>query len=261
MRATGCARPSRGSAGQGPGQELPVRQHQHPRAEASAAGPGPAAAPQSGTGPWPPPACSRSPTPPPPPTGPAGTRRPGTGSTAGRRTHRSPGSSGTSVIDPSIETIRSPQQKTPGRAVRPHRARDLLEQASAHRVRPQLARPRGTARRCSAATTAVPARHLPQPPVPDGLASRSAPQLLVNTARRPASASPARTRSSAPGTATGPARNTPSAAPAAAAAAAPAPPSTSTASSTSSGGKALVSTPIEIRSGSHPSGDRPSEPS
>jgi hypothetical protein len=30
---------------------------------------------------------------------------------------------------------------------------------------------------------------------------------------------------------------------------------------TSSGGNALVSTPIEIRSGSHPSGDRPSAPS
>ena len=38
-------------------------------------------------------------------------------------------------------------------------------------------------------------------------------------------------------------------------------PVTSTTSSTSSGGNALVSTPIEIRSGSHPSGDRPSEPS
>ncbi len=38
-------------------------------------------------------------------------------------------------------------------------------------------------------------------------------------------------------------------------------PVTSMTSSTSSGGNALVRTPTEIRSGSQPSGDKPSEPS
>jgi hypothetical protein len=38
-------------------------------------------------------------------------------------------------------------------------------------------------------------------------------------------------------------------------------PAASTAASTAFGGKALVSTPVEIRFGSHPSRDRPSEPS
>ena len=38
-------------------------------------------------------------------------------------------------------------------------------------------------------------------------------------------------------------------------------PATSTAASTASGGKALVSTPAEIRFGSHPARDSPSEPS
>ncbi len=38
-------------------------------------------------------------------------------------------------------------------------------------------------------------------------------------------------------------------------------PATSTGASTASGGKALVSIPVEIRFGSHPSRENPSEPS
>ena len=101
-------------AGQGPGQELPVREHQHPRAEAVPAGPrasgcsadryGPIAAP------------SRLPV----PDSAAATHRacgnaPSRDWFEGRPKNASFSSlSGTSVTDPSIETTRSPQQNTPG---------------------------------------------------------------------------------------------------------------------------------------------------
>ena len=116
-----------------------------------------------------------------------------------------------------------PAAEHPRRAVRPRRPRHLLEQHP-HRVGAQLAAParqRGDVR-------LPPPPALPRhPPSRPGPAARPAgPRRAAgDTARRPAWPSPARTRSSGPGTATAPARSTPSAGPAAAGAAAPASPS------------------------------------
>ena len=166
--------------------------------------------------------------------------------------------SGTSVVDPSIDTTRSPQQKTPGAPsapVGPATCSNSIRTGSG----PSLPRPRDSEemfgcrhrRPCPAST---------QPPGSSTPASRSAPRRwwyrlsasLAITCPYP---------QFRPRNSHGPARNTPSAGPAAAGRRCSRVPVTSMTSSTSSGGNALVSTPTEIRSGSQPSGDNPSEPS
>ena len=166
--------------------------------------------------------------------------------------------SGTSVTDPSTETTRSPQQNTPdapSAPVGPATCSNSIRTGSA----PSFPRPRDSEemfgcfhrRPCPAFT---------QPSGSSRPASRSAPRRwwyspsasLAITCPYPQfrprnshSASTKYTISRA-----GSSRLRCSRVPVA-----------PTTSSTSSGGNALVSTPIEIRSGSHPSGDRPSEPS
>ena len=132
--------------------------------------------------------------------------------------------SGTSLVEPSIETTRSPQQNTPGsRPAAPSggtdRAGDLRRTACAADRPPTWPGP-ATARRCSAAATAGPARHPPNRP--DRAARRAAAGPGGgDTARRPACSSPGRSRSCGPETATAPARSTPPAGPAAAGAGSP----------------------------------------
>ena len=211
----------------------------------------------AGIGPRPPRAGSRSPTRPPPPTGPAGTRPPGTGSTAARRTRRScrcPARPSWTRHrhdpQPAAEDTRCP--------VRARRPRHLLEQHP-HRVRAELAAPAGQ-RGDVRLPPSPPAPRPPSRPGPATPASRSAPRRwwyrpsasLAITCPYPQfrprnshSASTKYTISRA-----GSSRRRCSRVPV-----------TSMTSSTSSGGNALVSTPTEIRSGSQPSGDRPSEPS
>ena len=100
-------------AGQGVGQKVPVGQHQHPRAERRQQVPGqglladgvgadrgPDQRPGARLGRGQPPDLRERPVP-------GGIRR------AGRSTRRSPSMSGTSVVEPSIDTTRSPQQNTP----------------------------------------------------------------------------------------------------------------------------------------------------
>ena len=252
MRA-GCQE----GAGQGPGQELPVREHQHAGAEAAQQV--------------------------------RGQRLLGVGTAADRRaqqaagpdsaaaTHRARGNapsrdwfegrpknaaffslSGTSVVDPSMETTRSPQQNTPGAPsapVGPATCSNSIRTGSA----PSFPRPRDSEEifgshhwRPPPASTRSPGASFP--------ASRSAPLLwwyrpsasLAITCPypqfRPRNSHKARTKYTI--SRAGSKRRRCSRVPV-----------TSTTSSTSSGGNALVSTPTETRSGSQPSGDNPSEPS
>ena len=181
-------------------------------------GPGPARSP--GTVPATPPAGSRSRTPPPPAT--ALRERPVTGLI--RRTAEMRG------VRRLVRHVRrrpvhrddpQPAAEHPRRPLIPDRPRDLLEQEP-DRCRAELARGPATAKRCSAASTAA---RRPRPPSRPGPAPRPAGHRRAadRTARRPAWSSPARTRSSGPGTSTRPARSTSPAGPAAAGAAAPNP--------------------------------------
>ena len=131
--------------------------------------------------------------------------------------------SGTSVVDPSIGDHAQPAAEHPRRPVRSRRPRHLLEQHP-HRVRAELPAP---ARQRGDVRLPPPPALRRHPPSRPGPAARPAgPRRAAGgTGRRPAWPSPARTRSSGPGTATARARSTPSAGPAAAGAAAPASPS------------------------------------
>ena len=167
--------------------------------------------------------------------------------------------SGTSEVDPSIETTRSPQQNTPV-SPRP-RSAPRPARTGTGPVPGRACRGPATARRCSAAATAARRPASTQPPGSSCCpASRSPARRwwyspsasLVITCPYPQfrprnshSASTKYTISRA-----GSSRRRCSRAPA-----------SSTAASTSSGVKTLVSTPTEIRSGSQPSGESPSEPS
>jgi hypothetical protein len=167
------------------------------------------------------------------------------------------GLSGTSVTDPSMETTRSPQQNTPRRPVRPGRPRHVIEQHP-HRIGTQLAAPagqRGDVRQPPLA--AAPRIHPPS--------RRQAPGQQVRPRRwqyspsvslaitcphpqfRPRNSHNASTKYTI--SRAGNSRRRCSRVPV-----------TSMTSSTSSCGNALVSTPTEIRSGSQPSGESPSEP-
>ena len=169
------------------------------------------------------------------------------------------GLSGTSEVDPSMETTRSPQQNTPGVPSSP-----IGPATCSNRNRtgagPSLPRPRDSEEMFGCRHR----RPSPAPTQPPGSsccpASRSAARRwwyspsasLVITCPYPQfrprnshSASTKYTISRA-----GSSRRRCSRAPA-----------SSTAASTSSGVKTLVSTPTEIRSGSQPSGESPSEPS
>ena len=149
---------------------------------------------------------------PPSPTAPAGTLRPGWPWTAAEergvlRAVRQ------SVVDPSMEITRSPQQNTPGAppaATGPARCSNSMCSGSA----PSLSRARDS-------EDILGCRHrrpAPRPPSHPGPAGRPAGPLRGggDTARRPAWPSPARSRCSGPGTATMPGRSTRPAGPAAA---------------------------------------------
>jgi hypothetical protein len=165
--------------------------------------------------------------------------------------------SGTSVTDPSIETTRSPQHNTPG-ARPPPSARHVLEQHP-HRTGTQLAAPagqRGDVRQPPLAAAPASTR----PPGARRPASKSAPRrwqyspsasLAITCPYpqfRPRNSHNASTKYTI--SRAGNSRRRCSRVPV-----------TSMTSSTSSGGNALVSTPTEIRSGSQPSGESPSQPS
>ena len=130
--------------------------------------------------------------------------------------------SGTSGVDPSIEATRSPQQNTPGAPappVGPATCSNSIRTGS----EPSFPRPRDSEEMfgCLHRLPCPASNRRPDP------AGRPAGQRRAagSTGRPPASASPARTRSSGPGTATAPRRSTPSAGPAAASGAAPGSPS------------------------------------
>ena len=245
-------------AGQGPGQELAVRKDQHPRPEAS-----PSRSRASG--------CSAvryapiaAPSRLPVPDSAATTHltcgnAPSRDWLEGRPKNLAFASpSGTSVTEPSIETIRSPQQNTPGAPpapVGPATCSNSIRTgsgpsfpAAARQIRdirlpPPPALPRTDpavrlqlpGQQVSAAPLMVQpvgqlGHHLAVPAVP----APEQPQGQHEIHHQPRGSS--RRRCSRV-------------------------PVTPITSSTSSGGKTLVRTPIEIRSGSHPSGDNPSEPS
>ena len=220
-------------------------------------GPGPARCP--GTGPGMPRAGSRSRTRPPPATctcGNAPSRvwldgRPKCSSLAAL--------SGTSEVDPSIETTRSPQQDTPGASSSPigpatcsnrnrtgagpslPRPRDSEEIFGGCHRRPPPASTQPSGSSCCPASRS-PARRWWYSPSASLTITCPYPQFRPRNSHN---ASTKYTTSRA-----GSSRRRCSRAPA-----------SSTAASTSSGVKTLVRTPTEIRSGSHPSGESPSEPS
>ena len=166
--------------------------------------------------------------------------------------------SGTSVTDPSMKTTRSPQQNTPGAPSAPAgpatcpdnirtgpapslpRPRDSEEMSGSHHWRPPPASTRPPAARRPASRPA-PRRWQHRPPVSLAIPCPY-PQFRPRNSHN---ASAKHTTSQAWNSRRRRSRV----------------PATSMTSSTSSGGNALVSTPTEIRSGSQPSGESPSEPS
>jgi hypothetical protein len=168
------------------------------------------------------------------------------------------GLSGTSVTDPSMETTRSPQQNTPGAPsapVGPATCSNNIRTGSA----PSLPRPRDSEEMFGSHHWRPPPAST-RPPGARRPASRSAPRrwqyspsvsLAITCPYpqfRPRNSHNASTKYTI--SRAGNSRRRCSRVPV-----------TSMTSSTSSGGNALVSTPTEIRSGSQPSGESPSEPS
>ena len=136
-------------AGQGVAQEVPVGQHEHPRAERRQQVPGQGlladrVGAERGPDQRPGPRLGRD--------QPADLRErpiPGGIRRAARSTRRSPSMSGTSVVEPSIDTTRSPQQNTPAAPSAPTGPATCVEQ-HVQRVGPQPGprpRQRGDVRR------------------------------------------------------------------------------------------------------------------
>ena len=166
--------------------------------------------------------------------------------------------SGTSVVDPSIEATRSPQQNTPGAPsapVGPATCSNSIRTGS----EPSFPRPRDS-EEMFGCLHRLPCPASTQPSGSSWPASRSAPRRWQYRPSasfsitcpypqfRPRNSHSASTKYtiSRAGSSLRRCSRVPVA---------------SMTPSTSSGGNALVSIPIEIRSGSHPSGDKPSEPS